>query len=372
MTFRHNHADGYYWLPPQIAPFGKSASRAALPSVLHAGIKELRCSRTDPRQRRTGRRSTATPATGRHAGPRLVLRRPGHRHQRRPTFAASTTTAASSSHHSRPTSTQPMPPGTKCRRPHHQTPNQVAVRRGATTSPTSALPEPGSPESKIPRTLPTYRRALTGIGHSESLSHSHACSRSTCAVHQPIHSVFPADPIDTGKHSTESNVSSTFHTNCRDCLTIAQGPQGDDDMPEQEIADTPINRAFSPEYFRTDPTSGPPRSSIIPPAVPSHSTLSEPSGKFAVRVDQLAPAASKAVSVAMELRSLGADINHGPPPGTPGFMTGFQLGELSREWGGAIAHLSDRAQTAADKIYRTRTKYMNTESNVATEFTPGS
>ncbi|MYS85264.1 hypothetical protein [Embleya scabrispora] len=143
-------------------------------------------------------------------------------------------------------------------------------------------------------------------------------------------------------------------------------------MPEQEIEDTNINRIMSPEYFRTDPTSGPPKSNIIPPATSSHATLSAPSGSFQVKIEELAPAASRAVSVTQELRSLGADINHGPPPGTPGFMTGFQLGELSREWGGAIAHLADLAQAAADKIYRTRTKYAGTESNVATNFTPGS
>lgn len=144
-------------------------------------------------------------------------------------------------------------------------------------------------------------------------------------------------------------------------------------MPEQEIADTALNRALSPEFFRTDPTSGPPKSSIIPPAEPSHATLAAPSdSSFRVKIEELAPAAGKAVSVAMELRSLGADINHGPPTGTPGFMTGFQLGELSREWGGAIAHLADRAQAGADRIYRTRTKYAQTETNVATDFTAGS
>ncbi|OPC81105.1 hypothetical protein B4N89_09205 [Embleya scabrispora] len=144
-------------------------------------------------------------------------------------------------------------------------------------------------------------------------------------------------------------------------------------MPERKIADTIMNRVLTPEYFRTDPTSGAPKSGIIPPAEPSDATLAAPSdSSFRVKVEELAPAAAKAVSVAMELKSLGADLNHGPPAGTPGFMTGFQLGELSREWGGAIAHLADRAQAGADKIYRTRTKYAQTEANVATDFTAGS
>ncbi|GCD96370.1 hypothetical protein EHYA_04055 [Embleya hyalina] len=44
------------------------------------------------------------------------------------------------------------------------------------------------------------------------------------------------------------------------------------------------------------------------------------------------------------------------------------MGELSREWSAAIMRLANGSQAAADKIYRTRTKYRDNETELKTMF----
>ncbi|MFE3201142.1 hypothetical protein [Embleya sp. NPDC059237] len=188
-------------------------------------------------------------------------------------------------------------------------------------------------------------------------------------------------------------------------------------MTEHNIPDTNINRALSPEYFRVDPT-GPTSNPLLSapaasrPPVPSADTdpalfnvgpkfadnpdgeraepgmnqilsgpgartalpevmspvLSSPGNNFTVDIEKLVPAAGKAVSIGQDLKVVSGDVGHGPPIGTPGFKTGFQMGELSREWSAAIMRLANGSQAAADKIYRTRTKYRENETELKTMF----
>ncbi|WP_160161476.1 hypothetical protein [Embleya hyalina] len=189
-------------------------------------------------------------------------------------------------------------------------------------------------------------------------------------------------------------------------------------MAEHGIPDTNINRVLSPEYFRTDPAARPPANPLLsappaprPPVVPGGAdpalfdggskfadnpdgewngpgmnqilsgsearpalpetmspVLSSPGNSFTVDIEKLAPAAARAVSIGQDLKAVSGDVGHGPPPGTPGFRTGFQMGELSREWSAAIMRLANGSQAAADKIYRTRTKYRDNETELKTMF----
>ncbi|MFI6580523.1 hypothetical protein [Embleya sp. NPDC050493] len=192
-------------------------------------------------------------------------------------------------------------------------------------------------------------------------------------------------------------------------------------MGSQELPDTPINRAMTPEYFRVDPNSrsepspllaappkqpppivsgdggsspqvtgprfadepdndwsGPGMDRILSdpahrPVLPSKAdpVLAQPANSFAVDVDKLVPAASKAASIGLDLKVLSGEVGQPPPPGTPGFKIGFQMGELGREWSTAIMRLANGSQAAADKIYRTRTQYRDNETELQSMFGAG-
>lgn len=94
-------------------------------------------------------------------------------------------------------------------------------------------------------------------------------------------------------------------------------------------------------------------------------------GKFTVDVEALQPAVLKAGEISGDLHRLAKEVGVGAPPGTPGFATGFQIGALNAAWGAEISAAGDAAQTAGDKILRTRWAFIDTESAVKAGMTPG-
>lgn len=100
------------------------------------------------------------------------------------------------------------------------------------------------------------------------------------------------------------------------------------------------------------------------PLPPGHSPaplLSQPVGRMQVQPELLIPAEKKAAELAALLDQVSKAVLPGAPAGTPGFRTGFQIGELNVGWHQMFLTLSVAVQAAEAKIRATREAYRATE-----------
>lgn len=91
-------------------------------------------------------------------------------------------------------------------------------------------------------------------------------------------------------------------------------------------------------------------------------------GSYGLDVEALLLAANNAARLSGDLHRLVAAIDHGTPPGTPGFATGFQAGEVNRLWGTKVSWLSQGMDEMSKKILKTRWAYQAAEADNSSLF----
>jgi len=94
-------------------------------------------------------------------------------------------------------------------------------------------------------------------------------------------------------------------------------------------------------------------------------------GGTEINPDALTAPAIAASVFARDAKAIAAAVGQGPPPGTPGFMTGFQVGALNTAWAREIDALATHLEGVSRIIHRTRQRYYETESAVSGSFASG-